>query len=70
MIKIITTCLLLSLSMPTFAKEFAGINFENTVNIQGQSLQINGIGARSKFFIKVMLPHFTLKIKPLMPMQC
>ncbi len=43
----------LLLPLPARAKEVAGVNFPQTVQAGGKTLTLNGVGVRSRFFIKV-----------------
>ena len=45
--------LLFSLSIPAFASEIAGVQFDDSINIQGTALQLNGVGTRNKFFMTI-----------------
>ena len=43
---------LLLLAPPSFARSFAGMNIPETLQSQGQTLQLNGIGLRKKLWFK------------------
>lgn len=43
----------LALAAPALAKEVAGVEFQQTVEVGGQELRLNGAGIRSKLFVKV-----------------
>lgn len=43
----------LALAAPGLAKEVAGVDFPQTVDVGGQQLRLNGAGIRSKLFVKV-----------------
>lgn len=52
--RIVTTALLaLSLALPAGAGTLAGVTLPDKAEVGGQSLGLNGLGLRSKFFIKV-----------------
>ena len=45
--------LALSLALPAFAREVAGVQVPDSVTVGGKTLVLNGAGLRSKLFIKV-----------------
>lgn len=53
--RIVTTALLLCtlLALPAAAGSLAGVNLPDKAEVKGQSLVLNGLGLRTKFFIKV-----------------
>jgi hypothetical protein len=53
--RIVTTALLISslVALPAAAGSLAGVNLPDKAEVKGQSLVLNGLGLRSKFFIKV-----------------
>ena len=52
--RIVTTALLaLFLSLPAGAGSLAGVNLPDKTEVKGQTLVLNGLGLRTKFFIKV-----------------
>jgi hypothetical protein len=53
MTKLAVALAALALALPASAKEVAGVNFTDTVEVGGQTLKLNGAGIRKKFIIKV-----------------
>lgn len=43
----------LALALPALAREVAGVEFPETVSLDGRELKLNGAGLRKKFFVKV-----------------
>lgn len=62
-------CALLSLllALPASAGTLAGVTLPDTVEVKGQSLALNGMGLRSKFFIKVYVAGLYLAQKEKAP---
>src|SRR5436305_6954485 len=48
-----TALLALSLTLPAGAGTLAGVTLPDKAEVKGQSLTLNGLGLRTKFFIKV-----------------
>ncbi|HVB36942.1 MAG TPA: chalcone isomerase family protein [Vicinamibacterales bacterium] len=51
-------------ALPAAAATLAGVTFPNTLDVQGHTLVLNGVGLRTKFFFKIYvgglyLPHRT-----------
>jgi Chalcone isomerase-like len=50
---VLTLATLLLLPLTAHGKEVGGVNFPQTVQAAGKTLQLNGAGLRTRFFIKV-----------------
>lgn len=48
-----TAMLACACSVPAVAAEVSGIKFEDTTKLAGKELKLNGLGIRTKFFVKV-----------------
>lgn len=48
--------LALALTLPTYAGELAGVSMPDTDTLAGQSLVLNGMALREKFFAKGTIP--------------
>lgn len=51
--KIAVALAALALALPASAKEVAGVQFADTVDVGGQTLKLNGVGIRKKMMFKV-----------------
>lgn len=56
--KKILTVLLLLTSGPVFALSLAGVKLDDTVNVGGETLQLNGAGIRTKFVFDIYVAAF------------
>ena len=67
--RIVTTALLLCalLALPAAAGSLAGVNLPDKAEVKGQSLVLNGLGLRTKFFIKVYVGGLYLPQKEKAP---
>lgn len=62
-----STLLALFLALPASAGTVAGVNMPDKVDVKGQSLVLNGMGLRSKLFIKVYVGGLYLEQKEKAP---
>jgi hypothetical protein len=53
----------LSLVLPAHAKEFEGVTMPDTASVGGQSLVLNGMGLREKFFLNIYVGGLYLPAK-------
>lgn len=60
---LVATLLALILAAPAVAGELAGVSMPDTTTIQGQTLHLNGLGLRKKFFVKVYVAGLYLPEK-------
>jgi hypothetical protein len=51
--RMLATLLALTFGLPAFAKDVAGVQVADLLNVGGKTLVLNGAGLRSKLFIKV-----------------
>jgi hypothetical protein len=67
--RIATTALLAFtlVALPAAAGSLAGVNLPDKVEVKGQSLVLNGLGLRTKFFIKVYVGGLYLPQKEKAP---
>jgi hypothetical protein len=64
-LKMVTLLLSFVLLVPTFAyaATLADVTLENKITVNGQTLVLNGLGLRKKFFIKVYVGGLYLQTK-------
>lgn len=46
-------CIAATFSLPTYAREVAGVKFDESANVSGKDLVLNGAGVRTKVIFKV-----------------
>ena len=51
--KLIAAAAVLALAGPALARQVAGVEFPETLDVGGQQLKLNGAGVRTKFVVKV-----------------
>jgi hypothetical protein len=61
--RVLLVAALLTLSLPVFADTLAGVTLPDTVTVGGKTLVLNGMGVRSKFFVKVYVAGLYLEKK-------
>ena len=61
--KLAATMLSLAIAIPAFALTLAGVNLDDHVTVNGQTLVLNGAGLRKKLFIKVYVGGLYLPAK-------
>ena len=63
--RVLVPVLLLALAatLPAAAAELAGVSLPDTATVGGETLQLNGLGLRKKFFIKVYVGGLYLPMK-------
>ena len=61
--KLAATMLSLAIAIPALALTLAGVNLDDHVTVNGQTLVLNGAGLRKKFFIKVYVGGLYLPAK-------
>jgi hypothetical protein len=54
---------LLALALPAFADTLANVTLPDTVTVAGRTLVLNGMGVRSKFFVKIYVAGLYLEKK-------
>jgi hypothetical protein len=59
----LTLAAVLLVALPGSAGELAGVEMPNSASVAGKSLQLNGMGLRKKFFIKVYVAGLYLPAK-------
>ncbi len=55
---VVTLCLLLFTALPVRAMTVYGVSVDNAVTMNGQTLQLNGFGLRTKWFFKIYVGAF------------
>ncbi len=53
--RLITLIFMCLIALSVSAKEVAGVTFADTTEVGGETLKLNGVGVRSKFFFKIYL---------------
>src|SRR6185436_14974476 len=61
--RITATLFCFALALPAIALTLAGVNLEDRVTVNGQTLVLNGAGLRKKFIIKVYVGGLYLPVK-------
>jgi Chalcone isomerase-like len=51
--KLAAVLCLLAVALPAYAKKIGGVDFQDTIDVDGAKLTLNGAGVRKKFVIKV-----------------
>lgn len=61
--KVLILAVSIALALPLAAAELAGISLDDSVTVGGQSLVLNGLGIRKKYFVKVYVGGLYLPAK-------